>query len=92
MVKGTLNNGFVFEVDEQNCDMRFVEALAKADTNSLLVPKVAEMLLGAEQKEALYKHIADDKGRVPIMTFIACIGEIFDKAGEELKNFDVSQQ
>ena len=91
---GTLKNGFVFELDETVADdMRFVDLLAKAMDEKTSVPRqlvalvnVIDMLLGQDQRERLYEHIAKDNGgRVPIEVFRECFAEIM-MGGEPLKN------
>ena len=82
-----LTNGFEVKVepDELN-DMYFVEALAEIETDVLALPKVMKMMLGDEQKKALYKSLEDENGRVPIEAITDAITEIMTKAGEEPKN------
>jgi len=82
-----LTNGFEVKVepDELN-DMYFVEALAEIETDVLALPKVMKMMLGDEQKKALYKSLEDENGRVPIEAITDAITEIMTKAGEESKN------
>lgn len=82
-----LTNGFEVKVepDELN-DMYFVEALAEIETDVLVLPKVMKMMLGEEQKKALYKSLEDENGRVPIEAITDAITEIMTKAGEESKN------
>lgn len=87
MVKVKLDNGFEVKVEpEQLNDMYFVEALAQVDTNILVLPKVCTMLLGEEQKSALYKSLEDENGRVKLEAVSDAITEIMSKAGEEVKN------
>lgn len=87
MVKVKLDNGFEVKVEpEQLNDMYFVEALAQVDTNILVLPKVCTMLLGEEQKSALYKSLEDESGRVKLEAVSDAITEIMSKAGEEVKN------
>ena len=82
-----LTNGFEVKVepDELN-DMYFVEALAEIETDVLVLPKGMKMMLGEEQKKALYKSLEDENGRVPIEAITDAITEIMTKAGEESKN------
>ena len=82
-----LTNGFEVKVepDELN-DMYFVEALAEIETDVLALPKVMKMMLGDEQKKALYKSLEDENGRVPIEAITDAITEIMTKACEESKN------
>lgn len=90
MKSGKLSCGFEFEFDENNVDdMRFLEKLSKMDDNPLLIPEIAEQLLGVEQKEALYKYLEDENGKVPTSEFGKALKEIFEVSSqddEELKN------
>jgi len=97
MKTGTLNNGFTFKFDETVADdMRFVDLLVEAadDSASQLrqlkaVEKLIDMLLGREQREQLYDHIAAEHGgRVPVNVFKDCFQEIMTYDFEEvsLKN------
>ena len=86
--KGTLENGFVYEVDENVLDdMRLVDANAEAEgENPLKVSKVVTMVLGDEQKERLYKSLENETGRVPVKVAMDALMEIFNRLGEEGKN------
>lgn len=86
--KGTLKNGFVYEVDENVLDdMRLVDAIAEAEgENPLKVSKVVTMVLGDEQKERLYKSLENETGRVPVKVAMDALMEIFNRLGEEGKN------
>lgn len=87
MVTVKLQNGFKVKVDpEQLNDMYFVEALAQVESDILALPKVCAMLLGEEQKKALYKSLEDENGRVKLEAVSEAITEIMTKAGEETKN------
>lgn len=87
MVSVKLQNGFEAKVEpEQLNDMYFVEALAQLETDILSLPKVCTMLLGDEQKAALYKSLEDENGRVPLETVNDAIAEIMTKAGDKTKN------
>ena len=86
MVSVKLQNGFEAKVEpEQLNDMYFIEALSQLESDILALPKVCTMLLGKEQKDALYKSLEVD-GRVPIESVNEAITEIMTKAGEETKN------
>lgn len=86
MVKGKTSSGFEFEIDSNNLDnMEFLDALAQADANVLMLSKVCDMLLGAEQKAKAYDFLRVD-GRVPIQSVVELIAEIMNTAGEETKN------
>lgn len=86
MIKGTLKSGFEFEYDEtQLDDMRFLDLLAGVEENPLLFSQISTMMLGKEQKEALYKHLEDENGRVSAEAFGQAIGEIMEQSAN-LKN------
>lgn len=88
MKAGTLLNGFKYEIDEVIFDdMRFLDALAEADDGDpLAASRVCNMLLGKEQKRALYKQLQNEDGRVPIEAAFECVKEIMDQLGDESKN------
>lgn len=87
MTKGKLDNGFEFEIDEEALDdMRYVELIRSAGDDPVASLELAEATLGVEQKERLYKHLENDKGRVPSEAFYDAISEIFEKAGNAVKN------
>lgn len=87
MTKGVLDNGFKFEIDEEALnDMRYIELIREAGDDPIKSLELAEATLGVEQKERLYKHLEDKKGRVSPEAFYDALGEIFNKAGEAVKN------
>ena len=89
MVKGTTKTGFKFSVDPDAIrDMEFVELAAAVEDNGMLLPKMIELVLGAKQKQKLYDHVRNDKGRVMIDDINDEIKEIFDalKTDKETKN------
>ncbi len=87
-VKGTTTSGFNFSLDTDDMnDMRVIEALAEVEKgNVLYVIDLIKLMLGAEQKEALYKHVANKDGKVSPELCMVEIKEIFEKAGNEVKN------
>lgn len=87
-VKGTTTSGFNFSLDTDDMnDMRVIEALAEVEKgNVLYVIDLIKLMLGAEQKEALYKHVASKDGKVSPELCMVEIKEIFEKAGNEVKN------
>lgn len=94
MRKGILSNGFAYEFDETVADdMEFLDVLAAvmADESSnqerlIAASKLGDMLLGKEQKKALYDHIkAEHGGRVPVAVFQGLLGELMSGSGD-LKN------
>ena len=87
MTKGKLDNGFEFEIDEKQLnDMRYIELIRDAGDDPIKSLDLAEATLGVEQKERLYDFLQDEEGRVPPEAFYEALDEIFQKAGEEVKN------
>lgn len=87
MITGTTSNGFAYSVDPAFMeDMELVDALAEMDRNQLAVSVVVLKILGKEQRAALYEHLRDDSGRVPIKAVEAVIMEIFAAMGQPAKN------
>lgn len=87
MIKGETSCGFKFEIDENQLDdMEFLEALADMQEDVIVFPKVCKMLLGNEQKKALYNHLRDENGKVPIASVERAITEIMSRSGDQVKN------
>lgn len=95
MRNGTTSTGFEWEFDEAHADdMRFVDLIsAVTDENTpdfeklSGASKLVELLLGKEQKKALYNHIgAQHGGRVPFAALNAALTEIMSAGGESVKN------
>lgn len=88
MRKGQLENGFKFEIDEEALDdMELLDAMAEAEEgDALKMSKVMLRVLGKEQRDALYEHIRNESGRVPIEAAMNALVEILNSAGEEGKN------
>lgn len=88
MKKGTLKNGFEFEVDEKVMDdMEFIDLLAEADDgNPLRFSKATLILLGKDQRKRLYDSIRAEDGRVPPEAFSDVFYELLEALGEEGKN------
>ena len=90
MKNGKTSTGFSFRFDERRLDdMRFVDVLAvvvdeKSSVLDKLVgsSKLLTMILGEEQKEALYEHIGERyDGRVPREELEKALEEIMNSAG-----------
>ena len=79
MVKGVTSSGFAFEVSENIVnDMELFEALAELDAGKILaIIPVFRKILGDQQKQALYDHLREPDGRVPMDKAEAEILEIF---------------
>ena len=89
MKAGKLENGFEYKIDENIFDdMRFLDALADANEGDpLAASRMCDMLLGKEQKKALYKVLTNEDGRVPVEDTLNCIVEIMrDISVEDSKN------
>ena len=86
-VRGTTNSGFGFELDKDAMnDMELLEELSALDKgDATVLPSVMERLVGAEQKKALYDHVRNEKGRVPIDKIMQEVKEIFESC-KEVKN------
>lgn len=88
MINGITRSGFAFQLDENVADnMELVDALADMDSGAdvLATSRVVTMLLGREQKKALYDHLRLPDGRVPIKDVSDAIVDIFS-AGNKTKN------
>ena len=74
--------------------MRMVELIALGDDDTAsefqklaASSKILEMLLGKEQKAALYDHIGkSNEGRVPLAELMKAMAEIMNAGGDSLKN------
>ena len=95
MRSGTISNGFYFEFDETRADdMRFVDLIVEATSKDAgdfeklsATSKMIEMLLGKEQKNALYEHIGKSYGgRVPFAEMDKALTEIMKAGGDSVKN------
>lgn len=91
MVTGTTSSGFAFSLDEKALDnMELVDTLAEMESgDSLAISAVVRMVLGEEQRRALYEHLRTADGRVPASAVSDAVMEIFNafgKAGKAGKN------
>lgn len=75
--KGKTKTGFEFEIDRGVIDMELLDDLADMQDNPALTGRVLTRLLGKDQKKALYDHIRDESGRVPIDKAAAELVDIF---------------
>lgn len=92
MKKGTTSTGFAFELDESRLDdMRIVDAIAVTMDETAgefaqiaALSQLLTLIIGAEQKKALYEHIgASYEGRVPRLALQAALTEIMGSAGKD---------
>lgn len=78
----TTKSGFKTSLDPKVLDnMELVDALSQANDDGISIVKVANMLLGADDKRRLYDHLRTDDGRVPMEPFMAEIEEILNSIG-----------
>ncbi len=87
MVKGETKTGFAFEVDENAInDMEIIDAFVTIqDGDPMPYTIIVRKLFGAEERKALYDHVRDEKGRVPIEKVALEINDIFEQIGESAK-------
>ncbi len=81
---GVTKTGFKFEIPKDNFnDAELLEVLMRVDDGEKqYLLKAAEMLLGKEQKTALYDHCRNKNGKVPTDKVIIEIGDIFASCKE----------
>lgn len=86
-MKGITENGFKFSINDKALNnMELVEAIAEVDHNKLLLPRVLNLLLGEEQKKALYDFVREEDGCVPMDQIAAEVEAILHALGEKEKN------
>lgn len=86
-MKGITENGFKFSINDKALNnMELVEAIAEVDHNKLLLPRVLKLLLGEEQKKALYDFVREEDGIVPMDQIAAEVEAILHALGEKEKN------
>lgn len=85
-MKGITESGFKFNIDEKKLNnMELVEAIAELDTNQLALPRVLNLLIGAEEKKALYDHVREGD-IVPVDKVAEEVRSIFTTMREKQKN------
>ena len=87
-MKGTTRTGFVFEVDENAFnDMEVVDVLSSEEMDATYKMSVlVSRMLGENQKKALYDHLRDASGRVPVDAVEREMEDIFAVFGQQGKN------
>ena len=86
MIKGTLECGFEYEIDESVYeDMEFLDALSEMTENGLKFSTVVKMLFGEEQRNKLYKQLKSS-GIKPTIEVIGDIVYEIITATDERKN------
>lgn len=87
MIEGKTKTGFAYKIEDANLNnMELVDAIAEADGNPIAVSKVVLLLLGAEQRKALYDHLRAENGTVPVGAVKDAILDIFQNSGSTVKN------
>ena len=87
MIKGNTKTGFVFELHDECMDnMELLELMVQIQNGNptALIP-ANQMLLGEEQKKALYDHLRAPDGRVPVKAVAEAFADIV-KAAKAGKN------
>lgn len=85
IIKGTTSTGFNFEISTDNLDnMEVIDLMAEAenDANPSVISKLSTLILGVEQKKALYDHIRKN-GRVSATVFMQEFSEILNTNNED---------
>lgn len=87
MISGTTNSGFYYEISDENLDdYELLETICEVDNgNNALIPKVAELVLGKDQLNALKEHLRNENGRVKTTEMFREIMEIM-KGNNDGKN------
>lgn len=87
-MKGTTRSGFAFEVDENAFnDMEVVDVLSSEEMHSTYkMSFLVSRVLGEKQKKALYDHLRDASGRVPVDAVEREMEDIFAAFGNQGKN------
>lgn len=87
MISGKTKSGFEYSIDSNVMDnMELLDAVAEIDGNPLALSKVLKMVLGDEQRKALYDHLRQEDGRVPVKAVSEEITDIFTSSGKNGKN------
>ena len=85
VIKGKTESGFEFEINKDKLDdMEFIDLLADLkDGDTLKFSRIADFMLGKEQKAKLYEHLRKVHGQARIGLFademrqiLTCNGEV----------------
>ncbi len=83
MIKGKTSSGFEYEIAEGSLNnYELLESISELDENTLVLPKVVNLLLGKEQKDKLTNHLRTKDGMVPLDKMMNEITEIFQSKPE----------
>lgn len=87
IITGTTQSGFAFSISAEVLDdMELLDTIASIDENPLALSKALKRLLGKEQHKALYDHLRNEQGRVPVLAVSEAIVDIFTNSGTQGKN------
>ncbi len=86
-----LESGFEADIDESIKDnMELVDVLAEVEDGStpaaFAMSRLCNIVLGKQQKKALYDHLREENGVVPTGKVEKALTEIFKKIGTDAKN------
>ena len=86
MIKGVTKQGFRFTLTEDRLDnYELFELFAEIDTNPLVLPKVAQLLLGDKQYGILKNRCKNESGYISNKKMFAEIEQIL-LASQKVKN------
>lgn len=85
IVSGTTSTGFEYSVKKAMLEnAEFLELFAKVqDGDQLKIFELIELSLGSDQKKALYDHVRDEDGMVPVEALSSETAEIFEELGKD---------
>lgn len=87
IISGTTKTGFAFSINAEVLDdMELLDTIASIDENPLALSKALKKMLGKEQHKALYDHLRNEQGRVPVLAVSEAIVDIFTNSGNQGKN------
>ena len=77
-IKGMTRSGFAFEISADAGDnMELLDAIVEATDNPAYFARVITLLIGKEQKKALYEHLRGDDGIVRVQPISDALTDIF---------------
>lgn len=89
MIQGKTESGFEFELHDEVMDnMELVDLMVDINTtgNPAALSAAMETMLGKDQKRALYDHLRNEDGRVPVSKLSAAFVDVVKAAKEKGKN------
>lgn len=86
MIKGKTTSGFSYKISDSSLNnFELLEVMGDVDKNPLLLPKLVRLLLGEEQKIALFDHFRLPDGTVPSDLVSNAVMEMI-KGNQQTKN------